>query len=373
MKKVLCVIMTKFFEGGGLTSVMMNYYRELWSNPNLSEQFTIDFLSHDSITPELQAEIESHGSTYYSIPGRRDNPIGHYHELSKILRRNQYDVLHFNCNSGMDALELVVAKRFVPNRICHIHCSSPKYPFAHLMLKGLMNRAYTQAVAVSQDAGDWMFGRETNYIILNNAIKTDRFAYDEEKRREMRDRIGISDSTFVVGNVGRMSSNNPKNHGYLIEAFAAASEVNENMRLMIIGDGALLDRWKDLTKRLGIEDRVIFEGFKTNIDEYMQAFDLFCFPSQSEGLGMVAIEAQASGLPCMISSEVPKEVELAESIERIGITHEEMTLWSSTILSHSWERDTDRGTSSLKAREAIKAGGYDVTTEVLKLINLYNM
>lgn len=367
--RVLCVIMTKFFEGGGLTSVMLNYYRELWRHPEYERLFSIDFLSHGTITDELREEIEGHGCRFFSMPGRKTNPIGHYRALLKVLRQGNYDVMHHNCNSGLDAMELALAKKYVPNRICHVHNAKPGYPLLHSLFKGLLNRSYTYALAASEAAGKWLYGG-TPFIVLNNAIDLRKFAFNQEVRERMRASLGIGEVEFVVGNVGRMNQSNPKNHGFLLRAFAMVYQKVKNIRLVIVGDGKLMSDWVVLAEELNVSDAVLFVGFKNNVSDYMQAFDMFCFPSQWEGLGMVAIEAQAAGLPCLISSNVPREVNLTDLVNVVDIGTGCEVLWADAILEQM-NRASAIERRDKRIAEQIKAGGFDIAYEIGRLLKVY--
>ena len=369
MIKVLCVIMTEFFEGGGLTTVMLNYYRELWSHPEYANKLQIDFLSHGSIKDDLREEIESHGCRFFTMPGRKSDPIGHYKTFAKVVSGANYDAMHYNCNSGMDGLELAIAKKHIANRICHVHNSRPSYPFLHSLLKGLLNKSYTHAVATSESAGRWLYG-ESEFTVLNNAIDVRKFSFDGDVRCRMREELGIGDNCFCVGNVGRMNPGNPKNTGFLLRVYAIIHKECPNTRLVIVGDGELKSEWEALAERLSVSDSVIFSGFRTNVSDYMQAFDVFCFPSSWEGLGMVAIEAQASGLPCLISDAVPSEVLLTDQCKSLPITEASERLWANEVLSIMGS-EHNREASRRHVQEQIREGGYDISTEVEKLVDIY--
>lgn len=370
-KRVLCVILTEFFVGGGLTTVMLNYYRELWRHPELANQYIIDFLSTNEIDDALLSEIESHGCHYYRMPKRFVDRIGHYKAFTNVVKQGHYDILHYNCNSGTDAIELAIARKYITKRICHVH-SMPvsHHPLRDRLLKKLLNVSYTHAVAVSVEAGDYLYGKDTDFLVLNNAIRVEDFCFNQDMRNVMRSSLSVDDGVYVVGNVGRMAADNSKNHGFLIHAFARALRLNPSMMLVIVGDGPLMDRWVSLVEELGISDKVIFAGFQTNVSDYLQAFDLFCFPSSHEGLGIVTIEAQSAGLCCLCSTAVPHVVALTDSVRFLEIDDGSEEQWASTIADYaSLGNVVDRKSTTIPLQ--IQAGGFDISTEIGKLIKLY--
>lgn len=371
MVKVLCVIMTKFFEGGGLSTVMLNYYRELWQWPVYADRLQIDFLSHGDIKDELRAEIEAHGCHFFSMPGRKSNPIGHYRTFDTVLRNGNYDVLHYNCNSGLDGLELAIAKKYVNNRICHIHNSSPRYPLGHRILVGTLRRSYTKAVAVSEESGRWLYGDGADFEVLNNAIDVHKFSYDATVRERKRAELGVGDNTFVVGSIGRMKKGDQKNTGFLIRVFALAHKRMPDSRLVIVGDGDLRPRWEHMASELSVADAIDFLGFRTDVAEWMQAFDVFCFPSRWEGLPLAAVEAQAAGLPVLASETIPHEIGITPLVSFLPIGEEDERAWADEILLRAKEPLPKRGDPDIA--QNLSVSGYDIRHEVEKLVALYGL
>ena len=141
--------------------------------------------------------------------------------------------------------------------------------------------------------------------MIPNGVDLKRFAFCEKKRQQMRQELGIAEDTFVLGHIGRITV--PKNHQFLVELFAEYHKENPNSRLLLVGDGELFETVQQQCTQLGIRDAVIMAGCKTNTEVYYQAMDVFVFPSLWEGLGIVAIEAQANGLTCLVSENVPRE------------------------------------------------------------------
>lgn len=366
--RILCIITTGFVTGGGLTAVMMNYYRCLWEKKKCENDMEICFMSQNKLSENLKNEISMHGSKYFKLPSRKSNPIGHYREMHNILEKNSFDVLHLNCNSATGAFDLLVAKKYVPNRIVHIHNSSTQYPLVHKLMLPIFRKSYTKAVAVSKTAGDWIFG-EFPFSILNNAIDTRKFEYNQIERLNMRRKYNISDDTYLIGHVGKMHTDQ-KNQEFLIQIFPEIKKNISNAKLLFVGDGKNLTGHKQLASLLGCETDVIFAGFQTNINEYMQMFDLFCFPSRFEGLGMVTIEAQAAGLQCIVSASVPEEVAVTDKVKFIGIEEKDKKSWVKEIVTCR-ANTTQRENTKEIIHEQIKKNGFDIEVECEKLLDLY--
>lgn len=306
MKKILIVLTTAYVPYGGLTTVMMNYYRSM----NKSD-LKIDFASTNKADRVLVEELQENHSTYYCLGNRKRNLLKYIRNLQKLIKKNNYDVVHINGNSATMLLELSIAKKCgVKIRIAHGHTTKTSHPVLHKVLEKFFHQSYTQAIAVSPRTGDWLFG-PSNYFLLNNAIQIDRYRFRESVRAEYRNKLGIDDK-FVVGHVGKMYA--PKNHTYLLKVFAALKKQMKNTALLLVGNGHLEEDLIKECKELGIQNEVIFCGMKTDPEHYMQAMDFFVFPSLWEGMPLAMIEAQAAGLPCIVSSNVTKAVKCTDRV-----------------------------------------------------------
>ena len=367
MKKVLCIITTGFAIGGGLTAVMMNYYRALWNNEKYDGKYKIDFCSQNAIDNRLSMEIKAHGCKYYQLPSRKKHTIGHYAALRKIVKNGNYNIVHLNCNSATGAFDLMTIGKYAPKRIAHIHNSNTQYPFIHKVMKSNFNRLYTDAVACSQLAGDWIFTRP--FTVLNNAVDVDKFQYSESKRKEMKKQFGLTDGDYVIGHVGKMFSDQ-KNQEYLISILPAIKKKIPEAKLFFVGDGQYMETHKKEAKESGHEMDIIFAGFHSNTYDYMQLFDVFCFPSRYEGLGMVAVEAQASGLCVVMSDLIPREAAVTSNTTFVGITKEAENDWVDAIMKYKNDGMPRTGRCA-KAKEEIGISGYDINKELDKLINIY--
>lgn len=361
MKKVLVVITTEFVPFGGLTTVMMNYYRAIDKS-----KYKIDFASTNKELDEtLKVEINANESKYFWLGDRKRNLCKYIRELYFVLKNGEYQVIHVNANSATAAIELFIAKMVgVQIRIDHNHTSICNHKILHKILYPLLNLSYTDAVACSEKAGKWIF-KNKRYTVLNNGIDTNKFRFNVEKRLNIRNLFGISEDTVVLGHVGKIYK--PKNHDFLLHVFADYLKCNDSSVLLLVGDGELASEIKSLAKRLKIEEHVIFAGMQMDIAAYLSAMDIFIFPSLWEGLPLSLIEAQASGLNCIASENIDISANVTNRVKMLPINNG-TTEWVNAI---NGSKKLDRDKSSEEQIQLLIKGGFDSVTNVEKLEGLY--
>lgn len=359
-RKILIIITTAFVPYGGLTTVMMNYYRAMDKTG-----LQIDFASTNDPPKVLLDELKANGSEYFNLRDRKKQLPKYLKNLKAVLKNGHYDVVHVNGNSATMAFELKVAKKYgVPVRIAHGHNSKTSHSIVHGFLKPLFNKMYTHAISVSKTAGDWLYGGN-KYIILNNAIDLEKYKFNKEIRDKVRRDLKI-DSKFVVGNVGKL--NEQKNHTFLLKVFAELKKIRGDVCLLLVGGGHLETDLRNECKNLNIENDVIFTGMVDNASDYFQAMDVFVFPSSFEGLGMAVIEAQANGLHCFASVNVPKETKVSTLITYLDLT-DTPAKWAKKITYYNTV--AQRKVDSDEAIKEIRKNGYDITCEANKLQKIY--
>lgn len=354
--------------GGGVESVVMNYYRHI---DRAKIQF--DFICDEDSTNIPYEEIEKMGGKVILIPPYQK--VFKYHKkLKEVLKSGGYKIVHSHINT-LSVFSLFAAKcAGVPVRIAHSHSTTNKKEKKKNLLKQVL-RPFSKVFATdymccSELAGRWLFGNKEydngNVYLLNNAIDLDKFKYDEEKRKEKRKELNIEDSTLVIGHVGRFVEQ--KNHRFLIDIFNEVHKQKENSILLLAGQGPLMEEMKEKVRNLGLEKNVEFLGQRSDINELYQAMDLFLFPSLYEGLGMVVVEAQASGLPCIVSTEIPEIAKVTQKIVFINLGSQ-IENWIKTIFEYlnNINRKNINFTAGIEK--------YDIRKEAIKLekkyINLY--
>lgn len=347
---------------GGLETMLMNYYRSIDR-----EKVQFDFLTHRPYEGDYGEEIKKLGGKIYHLPIL--NPFSWRYK--KALRHffnahPEYEIVHVHqdCLSG---IILKIAKECgIKVRIAHSHTENQDKNLKYIIKRYFMRMIplyATNLFACSKEAGKWMF-RGADFQILNNAIFSRNYIYSSEIREKIRDEFGIGQSDLVIGHVGRFSP--PKNHSFLIDVFAHVMQQEPSVKLLLVGNdndgnaGAI----KEKVKMCGLQDSVIFAGLRKDVANVLQAMDVFVFPSIYEGLAVALVEAQASGLPCLISDKVSSESKLTDMVHQIPLSGG-VEIWAKTAIEAA-KKTVRRDTS-----EEIRAAGFDIEENARWLQNYY--
>lgn len=349
--------------GGGVESVVMNYYRNIDR-----DKIQFDFLCDSDSTNIPYDEIEKLGGRVILIPPYQ-KVFEYQKELIKIFKQNKYKIVHSHINT-LSVFPLRAAKKAgVPVRIAHSHSTTNKTEKKKNMMKMLLrpfSKKYaTNYFACTEHAGRWLFGNKEydngNVYILNNAIDLDKFKYNEKIRIKKRKELNIENDTLVIGHIGRFVAQ--KNHTFLIDIFNELHKKKKNSILLLIGQGPLIDEIKQKVEMLGLSDSVKFLGQRDDVNELYNVMDLFLFPSLYEGLGMVLIEAQANGLSCIASTEVPRIVKISKDVSFLEL-RSSINIWRDEIIKMI-------GKKNLVDINILIEKGYDIKNESIKLIKKY--
>lgn len=343
---------------GGIESVVMNYYRCIDKS-----KFQFDFIAPKGSTFPNKDEIEKLGGRIFVVP-KYSHPFAYIKAVRKIFRENNYKIVHCHMNTmGIFAM-YAAYKEHIPIRILHNHSMINHFfsrsEFKRNILKYILRtfcKIYpSHFCACSKAAGNWMYGKNFNYTIFNNGINVDKFKFNPEIRESVRAELGLQDK-LVVGHIGRFCP--PKNHIFLVEIFNNLLSLHDNAVLLLIGEGELLDQVKLKVKQLNIEDKVIFLGKQNDTSKYYQAMDVFCLPSRYEGLPVVAVEAQCSGLPCLFSTYVSKESKILDSTKFLSYD-DTLDKWSQTMSELANNQRVD-------GAEQVRKCNFDMKDEAKKL------
>lgn len=282
--------------------------------------------------------------------------------MKSLMQRQKFDVVHVHGNSSTMGLELSLAKiEKVPVRIAHCHNSRCEHPKVHKLLYSLLRASYTQAVACSTLAGDWIFGCG-NYTVLPNAIDLQKFQYNPEIRKRYREMLNIDEKTLLLGHVGNF--NEQKNHEFLVNVFYEVQK-QRKAKLILLGAGPLQDTVKKQVSSLQMDDQVYFLGIRDDVNCWMQAMDVFVFPSRWEGLPVTLIEAQASGLHCVVSKNISGEVVINFN-QMCMLSLSDTKNWIKKICNIYFNADREQG------YEKIQNAGYNINFAVRRLKNIYD-
>lgn len=313
---------------GGIT----HYALENWKWLNKS-RFQCDFVTMSKHLDFADKILETGSRIFYISCYAEEDREQFIKEFNKILDEG-YDVVHLHTKQWKSFLvEEICHKRKIPKVIVHAHntgidTSDPIKRNKEVRLHENVKREFGKGLATdfwacSKLAADFLFGEQIpkNEIrIMHNAIELDKFIYNHVIRNEYRKNYGL-DNSFVIGHVGRFVYQ--KNHEFLVRVFSEVLKIIDNARLILLGDGELCPEIRNQVKKLKIEDKVLFPGKRDDVNNWYQAMDVLCFPSRFEGLGIVLVEAQAAGLPCVISESFPEEVIIGHDIYQLPLREKE--------------------------------------------------
>lgn len=360
MRQIRVLHVVTYMGRGGLETMLMNYYRKIDR-----KKIQFDFLVHRDFEADYDEEIRQLGGRIYRM--NRLNPVSrdYLNQLNTFFKDHpEYRIVHshLDCMAG---IPLKYAKKNgVPVRIAHAHNSNQtkdKKYLLKLLYKRIIPKYATDFYACSEAAGKWMFGSR-EFLILNNAIDSQKYSYNPEKARRVRDALKISKNMLVVGHVGRFHP--PKNHEMIVKIFSEVLKRVSDAKLLLVGDGYLQHTVWDQVAALGIQDHVIFTGVRSDVCDLMQAMDIFLFPSLYEGLPVSIIEAQTAGLPCIISDKVPLECKKTDLVQQLNLS-ESFGTWADTVISAA-KQNKRRDTA-----EEIKKAGFDVSENARQLEAFY--
>lgn len=317
-------------EAGGTQALLMNMYRNI---DRSKVQF--DFLVHYKENQFYDEEIPKLGGRLYKLSVREDfNFIKYWRELNKFFNEHkEYQIVHGHMYT-LGVIYLLAAKRNgVQVRIAHAHDNDTERNMKYY-LKRVMARLFrlyaTDLFACSEEAGEYLFPHQ-EFKVLKNAINTESFIYSERSNIEIRKELNLNDQ-FVIGHVGRFQQQ--KNHSFLIDIFREIKKIKNDAILLLIGTGDLEDNIKERVSRYHLTDSVRFLGNRKDMARLYHSMDVFLFPSLFEGLGIVAIEAQASGIPSICSNRLPDEVKLTPLIELVSL-EDSAELWAKKVIEKS--------------------------------------
>ena len=343
----------------GLETMLMNYYRNIDRNI-----IQFDFLTHRPQRGAYDEEIKSMGGKVFYAPRLYPQHLPQYYKYMKAFYKEhpEYQIIHSHIDS-MSYFPLKAAKKNgIPIRIAHSHSSKLdrdlKLPIKYYALKSI-HRVANRECACGELAGNFMFPK-SSFKIIHNAIDLDKFAYNEIKRTEIRKKLNC-ENKFVMGHVGRFCY--VKNQSFLIELLEEIKKKRTDSMLILVGKGPDEEKLRQQIKNKGLEDYVIFLIDRSDVDMLYQAFDVFVMPSQFEGLPVVGVEAQANGLPMIVSDKVSSEIKLTSSVVQLSLDTGEKT-WTDRILNLGADRN-------MNAQAELRAAGYDIKIEARKLQEWY--
>lgn len=350
---------------GGTESMLMTHYRHIDRT-----RLQFDFVIHTVDKCDFDEEIESLGGRIYRV--RRFNVINYFQYQADwkhfFAEHREYNVVHIHHFLVAGIILPIATKMGVKVRIVHSHNTKPPIFLLKEKVMWLFHRNLikysTKRLACSVAAGQYLFGNHS-FEVFKNAIETEKFRFDITARARIRKEFGIEENTFVVGHVGSFRTRQ-KNQSFIIDVFSEIIQINPNSRLVLVGDGYLKNEIENKIETIGLSSHCILPGIRTDIPNLLSAFDVFVFPSLFEGLGIVSVEAQTSGLPVFQSEDVAIDSCLTPLCKRI----------SRQLSSKEWATRICQTQYIIDRNEYVKLvaeSGYDVINNVHRLETIYTI
>ena len=350
------------FESGGIEAFLSGVIL------HLPEYIEADIVAKRIGKSVFTERLKASGVRFFEL-SEKTHSLKNARIFKRLLRERKYDAVHLNIFHALDLRYAKIAKnKGVTVRIAHAHSAGlrksatlPIKMLVHRLSRRIFLRFATVTLACSQKAAEFVFGKEADGYI-KNGIDTARFAYSEEKRKRIRDKLSL-DGRLVIGHVGRLSSE--KNQAFLLSVLREALSSGADAVLLLVGEGDDKEMLRALSEKLGTQKSVIFYGTTTNVGELYSAMDVFLFPSLFEGFGIAALEAQCSGLPVICSEGVPSDTKICKSCITIPL-NEGAQKWADTAIDMLYTSDARRS----RCNEII-AAGYDIAKTALEVTKYY--
>lgn len=369
MKRIHTLIVGMSPEIGGIETLIIRLIREMDKS-----RFQFDILT---FCPKCayEDELKSLGCQVFHATRRGKNPIKNYIDQRKFFlsHRDIYDYVWLHLSSASDLNTILLTKKYTKAKvICHCHGTSfdskpglirKMHNFLHFIHQKRLVKNTDLYFACSKLAGKWLYGDiGSKLTIIPNGIDLPKFSFNQQTRDAMRKVLGV-DGKIVLGNVGRLAEE--KNQAFLLDIFAAFLKKEPGSKLVIAGTGELEADLKQKAQELGISGDVMFLGFRHDIEDLLQAFDAFVLPSIYEGLPITIIEAQAGGLPCVISDTITREVAVTELVHFMPLSKPPQD-WANEILAALINER-----SSPIYKERMEQSGYSIYTTIEHLSDIF--
>lgn len=350
---------------GGAETMVMNYYRAIDRN-----KIQFDFVVHREEEGDYEEEIRSLGGKIYRMMPLRPHTFGKYKKQIAAFfdEHPEYQIIHGQCSESGYFFYQEAARRGIPVIIAHAHNSHVKFDLRWMVrtwMKHKMRPYLTHYFACGEEAAEWLFGKQLakKAIILRNAIDTQPYLFDAQLREKKREELGLPPTVLTICHVGRFDK--VKNHGFILEIYGELLKKRPDAQLLLIGEGNLRKQTEKKAIEKGLQSKVHFLGVRRDVNELLQAADAMVFPSLFEGLPVTLVEAQCTGLSCVISKNIPEEAAITDLVEQVSLD-ETATTWAEKLISAA-SRQLDRPVYA----EKVAAAGFDIKSNSRWLEEFY--
>ncbi|MGG2937776.1 glycosyltransferase family 1 protein [Bacillus pacificus] len=359
---------------GGAETLLMSIYRKIDR-----DRVQFDFVSHRSEECDFDGEIKEMGGKIFHISSLgQKGPWKYIKQLVKIMSQDQYVAVHVHTDYQGGVVALAAKIAGIKKRICHSHSnnwlmgSGVKAKVTLQVLKLIIKYAATDYCACSTEAATFLFGnravKKNRVYLLKNGIDVDQFSdWNMEAAYHLKRELQIPDKSKIIGHIGNFSES--KNHFFILRILERLLQKDKNFVAVLVGDGPLRNAIELKAREMGIANHIWFLGVRSDIPRILQIFDVLLFPSLFEGFGIVTLEAQCSGVSCVVSDNVPQEVDMGANLVTFIHLEEELNVWLEEICKSLLKEKPEK---SLIANH-ISNLGYDINSNILNWLSLYGI
>ena len=320
MKKIL--MFQDYFYMGGIEKIIFDIKN------NLNSKYKIDILSMVNISNYNTKSLLN--KNYRNFFTR--NILGLF-KLKKYLKNNQYDIIHINCYNSFGLIYAKISYKYNKNIILHAHNSNINKDILYIkhiinnIIKLLFKSNKYKYIAVSNECNKFCFNNN-DCLIIPNGIDYNKYKFNERARIKYRKIFNISDNDIVIGHIGRFEYQ--KNHEFIMNIFKKINNINNNYRLILIGEGILKDKIKCKISKLNLDNKVIILDNRSDLNKLINMFDIYIHPSIYEGFGLTIVENEINGKYVYVSSIVDKNTKISNRIKYIDL---DTNLWVNEIIN----------------------------------------
>lgn len=348
---------------GGIESFLFNLFKQI-DKRNVQFDF-VTAVAH----PALEKEIIDLGGNVYHVSDHK-KIISYILDISRLLNA-EYDIVHIHKNSAANIIPFIVANKYKKSKIIvHSHNTAPTVGgvsvILHKINKNYLWKAADEHLACSLIAGEWLYSPNTDFKIVTNSIITKSYLFNVDSRKRLRNELKIPEDALVIGHVGRFV--NQKNHERLISIFTELLKRNNNCYLIMVGDGALYSEIEERVVNNGIQDYVRMLKVRKDVPQIMSAMDVFLMPSLYEGLPIVGIEAQASGLEVFLSDTISPQTDVTNTVIWFNLDQED-TWIANLILKNS--KKNSLSSIRTERNQLVKEAGFDIENTAEMMLEIY--
>lgn len=327
---------------GGIETFVHTLYKNIDKS-----RYEISFLVDKNIRIPYQEEYEKDGCKFYRVENRKNSYYRYLKELKEVYKNNNFDVIHINIMSYSLFERITFACKYSKAKVI-VHSHNGGFPedskYKRTMLLDKIGRVFVGKynnriikIACGEKAGNFAFGND-KFTICNNGIDVEKFKFNQEIRNEIRKNLKIEESTTIIGLVAMF--NNQKNHTFLIDIFNEYQKLNSNAKLMLIGEGYLMQTIKEKVDKLNLSEKVLFLGKRLDVNLLYSTMDIYIMPSLYEGLSISLCEAQINGLKCYTSNRADRASNITENVDFLSL-EDGPKKWAEYIYKQNNDRDMD--------------------------------